>query len=142
MPNPTAWGATPAPAAGGYNPVAPPAERSPVSALPPSVPVPLHELPDGTLRVVGTRVPLDTVLHAHRSGDPPEAIHDSFPTVSLADVYACLAYYHRHRAEADAYLARRAVEAERMVRWIEATFPQDGFRERLLARQRAQPGGP
>ena len=112
-----------------------------MSALPPE-PVPLHTLPDGTLRVVGTRVPLDTILLCHLAGDSPEVIHDSFPTVSLADVYACLAYYHRHRTEADAYLARRAEQAAERIRWIEATFPQDGFRERLLARQRARLGEP
>lgn len=106
-----------------------------MSALPPSLSVPLHELPDGTLRVIGTRVPLDTVLLCHLAGDSPEAIHDSFPTVSLADVYACLAYYHRHRAEADAYLARREQQAEAMRAEIERRCPPDGFKAMLLARR-------
>ena len=106
-----------------------------MSALLPSLPLPLHELPDGTLRVVGTRVPLDTVLHCHLAGESAEAIHDSFPTVSLADVYACLAYYHRHEDEVDAYLARRAAEAEAEVMRaeIERRCPQDGFKAMLLA---------
>ncbi len=108
-----------------------------MSALPPSVPVPLVELPDGTLRVVGTRVPLDTIVQCHLAGDSPEAIHDSFPTVPLADVYACLAYYHRHKAEVDEYLARREDQAEAMRAEIERRCPQDGFKAKLLARRAA-----
>ena len=108
-----------------------------MSALPPSLPVPLHELPDGTLRVIGTRVPIDTILAFHLAGDTPEAIHEGFPTVSLADVYACLAYYYRHRQDVDSYLARRAVEADAMRAEIERRCPQDGFKAMLLARRAA-----
>lgn len=109
-----------------------------MSALPPSLPVPLVELPDGTLRVAGTRVPLDTVLLCHLAGDSPEAIHDSFPTVSLADVYACLAYYHRHRGEADAYLARRQAQAAELRRQIEAAFPPGDYWAKVRARRAAR----
>jgi uncharacterized protein (DUF433 family) len=109
-----------------------------MSALPPSLPVPLHELPDGTLRVVGTRVPLDTILLCHRAGDSPEATHDSFPTVPLADVYACLAYYHRHKVGVDGYLERRRVQAEELRRQIEAAFPPEGYKAKLLARRAAR----
>ena len=108
-----------------------------MSALPPSLPVPLHELPDGTLRIVGTRVPLDTVLHFHLAGESAEAIHDSFPTVSLADVYACVAYYLQNRQEIDAYLARREQQAETMRAEIERRCPPDGLKARLLARRAA-----
>ncbi len=109
-----------------------------MSALPPSLPVPLHELPDGTLRVVGTRVPLDTVLAFHLAGDTPEAIHDGFPTVSLADVYACLAYYHRNREEVDAYLARRAIQAVELRRQIEIAFPPHAYWAKVQARRAAR----
>ena len=35
-------------------------------------PVPLRADPDGTIRVVGTRLTLDTIVAAHRDGASPE----------------------------------------------------------------------
>ena len=38
---------------------------------------------------------------------PPEAIAQRYPTATLADIYAVVAYYLRHRQEFEAYLAER-----------------------------------
>lgn len=38
--------------------------------------------------VVGTRVPLDTLVAAFERGDWPEAIQESYPTIALGDIYA------------------------------------------------------
>lgn len=54
-------------------------------------PVPLVMDGAGRLMVVGTRVPIDSVVAAFKRGESPEAIHESFDTVALADVYAVLA---------------------------------------------------
>lgn len=97
-------------------------------------PVPLVRDEAGRLIVDGTRVPLDTLVAAFKLGRSPEAIHESFHTVALADVYAILAYYLRHKAEVEAYLAGQERDATQIRARIEAEHPQEGLRAKLLAR--------
>ena len=100
-----------------------------------TVPVPLRIEDSGTVRVGKTRVTLDTIVYAHKGGDSPEQIAEGFDTVPLADVYAVINYYLRHREEVEAYLERRKLEADEIrARW-EALHPQNGLRERLARRQ-------
>lgn len=97
-------------------------------------PVPLVRDEAGRLMVDGTRVPLDTLVAAFKAGRSPEAIHESFDTVPLADVYAIFAYYLHHRVEVEAYLAGQEREAEQVQAQMEAVYPQEGLRAKLLAR--------
>jgi uncharacterized protein (DUF433 family) len=98
-------------------------------------PVPLRNDEHGVLRVGKTRVPLDTVVYAFNQGASPEEIVMSYPTLALADVYAVVNYYLYNRAEVDAYLRQREAEATRIREENEKRFPQEGIRERLLARR-------
>jgi hypothetical protein len=50
---------------------------------------------------------LDSVVHAWRDGHSPEAIAEEFPTLSAEQIYGAIAFYLRHRAEVDRYLARQ-----------------------------------
>lgn len=52
----------------------------------------------------------------------------------LADVYAVFTYYLRHRAEVEAYLGEQERDASQIQEQIEAAYPPDGLRARLLAR--------
>jgi uncharacterized protein (DUF433 family) len=101
------------------------------------IPQPLRVDEHGTVRVGRTRIPLDTVVFAYQQGDRPEEIAENFDTLDLADIYATISYYLRHRQEVDAYLAEREREAEALRRELESRSPPDGLRERLLARRRA-----
>ena len=84
--------------------------------------------------VPGTRISLDVLVVAFERGKTPETIHDSYETVSLADVYAIFTYYLRHRAEVEAYLAEQEREGARIQERIEAEHPlSDGLRAELLA---------
>jgi uncharacterized protein (DUF433 family) len=65
---------------------------------------------DGAYRITGTRVSLDSVVYAFLNGVSPESIVDSFPALTLEQVYGAIAYYLAHQAEIDAYL--RQGEAE------------------------------
>lgn len=56
-------------------------------------PIPLTENEDGTIRVSGTRIPLDTVIYAYLNGDSAEEIVENFDTLNLSDVYAIISYY-------------------------------------------------
>jgi uncharacterized protein (DUF433 family) len=97
-------------------------------------PVPLARDEAGRLMVSGTRISLDILVADFKRGRTPEAIHDAYDTVSLADIYAVLAYYLRHRAEVEAYLAEQDREAAEIQARIEDEFPPDGLRAKLLAR--------
>lgn len=97
-------------------------------------PVPLTGDEAGGLRVGGTRVLLESLVAAFERGDSPEEIREQYPSVALGDVYAVLTYYVRHRDEVNAYLAERERRGEEIQTRIEAEFPPDGLRAKLLAR--------
>jgi uncharacterized protein (DUF433 family) len=92
----------------------------------------------GTIRVGGTRLTLDTVLGAFERGDTPDEIIQGFPDLSLADVYAIIAYYFRHRQEVDAYLEAREAEAAELRKKFEALHGKQPSREEFLARRARQ----
>jgi uncharacterized protein (DUF433 family) len=100
-------------------------------------PLPLKLDEHGVIRVAGTRVALDTILHHFLMGYSPEHICESFPTVPPGTVYAVLAHYLNHRPEFDEYLRQGDAQAQEIRRQIEAMPGQAQFRERLLARKAA-----
>jgi uncharacterized protein (DUF433 family) len=105
------------------------------------VAVPLFDDGQGGLRVTGTRVLLERVVHAFEDGATPEGIVESYDTLQLADVYAVLSWYLRNKPAVEDYLRRRAEEAEASRRTIEAKQPdRAALRARLMAR-RAQKEG-
>jgi len=98
-------------------------------------PVPLTVDDDrGVFRVSGTRVTLDTLIGAFKRGATPEEIAQDYSAVPLADVYAVIAYYLRHRSEVEDYLERRAREHAELRREIESRPEHQEMRDRLLAR--------
>jgi uncharacterized protein (DUF433 family) len=64
-----------------------------------------EQTPAGGWRVAGTRVSLDSIVHAYWDGQLPEAIAADFPTLTLEQVHGTIAFYLRHRTEIDQYLA-------------------------------------
>jgi hypothetical protein len=52
----------------------------------------------------GSRVSLVSIVRAYLRGQTPETIAKSFPMLTLAQVYAALAFYYAHRAEIDEVL--------------------------------------
>lgn len=98
-------------------------------------PPPLYVTDEGVVRVAGTRVSLDTVIGAFQNGCTAEQIAYKYPTLNLADVYAVIAYYLRHRQEVEAYLTQQHQETKDVRREVEERFPPAGVRERLLARR-------
>ncbi|MGH7963628.1 MAG: DUF433 domain-containing protein [Candidatus Binatia bacterium] len=59
---------------------------------------------NGGYRICNTRVSLDSVVYAFLHGQSPESIVDSFPILTLEQVYGAIAYYLANQAEVDAYL--------------------------------------
>lgn len=100
--------------------------------------IPIRRDAYGRLRVGTTRVLLDLVIYAYWRGQTPEAITESYPTLSLDDVYLAIGYYLRHRSEIDAYLRQQEAEADQFQREYEAAHPPTLTREVLLARLEAK----
>ncbi|HEX3529834.1 MAG TPA: DUF433 domain-containing protein [Thermoanaerobaculia bacterium] len=101
-------------------------------------PLPLRTDHGGTIRVGQTRVPLETVVHAFNEGASAEEIAYRYSTLELADIYAAITYYLRHRNAVDEYLQGQEVRAKEIRQKIETHQPdRQGLRERLLARRDA-----
>lgn len=105
-----------------------------MTQLPLTQTTPLEQDDTGTVRVVGTRVPLDTIAHAYREGATPEQIQDSFPSLRLRDIYATIAYMLEHEAEVAAYLSERRAQAEAVRAHAEGQR-DPGLGDRLRARR-------
>jgi uncharacterized protein (DUF433 family) len=67
---------------------------------------------DGVLWLATTRVSLDSVVYAFWNGQTAESIAQSFPTLSLEQVYGAIAFYLGHRDEVDGFLAKRRDDFE------------------------------
>jgi uncharacterized protein (DUF433 family) len=59
---------------------------------------------DGAYRVSGTRVSLDSIVFAFMSRQSAESIAQSFPVLTLEQVYGAITFYLAHREEIDRYL--------------------------------------
>jgi uncharacterized protein (DUF433 family) len=100
--------------------------------------VPFVSDPHGTVRIGGTRVTLATVISSFQEGATAEEIVFQYPTLELADVYAVISYYLKHRPEMEEYLLGQQQLAEQVRQQHEERFQQQGIRDRLLARQAQQ----
>jgi len=88
------------------------------------------------IRVGKTRVTLNTVIFEFENGATAEEIVSRYDTLSLADVYATIGYYLRHRTEIDEYLGELRRNEEKQ--YAEGKAQQDrlGIRARLESRRR------
>jgi uncharacterized protein (DUF433 family) len=67
---------------------------------------------DGGYWITGTRVSLDSIVYAFLRGAPPEGIAQSFPVLTLEEVYGAINYYRDHHADVDSYLRQSDQEFE------------------------------
>jgi uncharacterized protein (DUF433 family) len=98
---------------------------------------PLNQDADGTVRVTGSRVTLDTIVSAFKRGGTAEQIQDSFPSLSLSQVYGAIAWFMDHQDEAEAYLKERQTEADAIRQEIESQ-PNYAESRETLRQRRAQ----
>lgn len=63
--------------------------------------------PHGGWRIAGSRISLDSIVLAYREGRLPETMQADFPGLTLEQIHGTIAYYLRHRAEVDRYLAEQ-----------------------------------
>jgi uncharacterized protein (DUF433 family) len=72
------------------------------------------EIRGGRPRIAGTGVTVRRIVIWYQLGLTPEEITTEIPHLSLAQVYAALAYYHANREEIDADIAAEEAEARRL----------------------------
>jgi uncharacterized protein (DUF433 family) len=65
-------------------------------------------------RVAGTGVTVRRIVGWYKRGLTPEEITTEVPHLSLAQVYAALAYYHANREEIEADIAAEDAEAKQL----------------------------
>ena len=93
----------------------------------------------GAIRVGNTRVLFVLVVRAFQEGATPEEITRIYETLDLADTYAAIAYYLRHRKEVQRYLAEYEEQAKEIrLKIEERQGSQTGVRDRLLRRLTAK----
>jgi len=98
--------------------------------------VPLAKDAGGVYRVGGTRVTMDSVVHAFNRGATAEEIMQDYPALRLADIYQVIGYYLNHGAEFVDYFARREHEERELLAAHLDEWSPPGLRQRLLARQK------
>jgi uncharacterized protein (DUF433 family) len=69
---------------------------------------------DGAYRINGTRVSLDSVVYAFLNGLTPENIVDSFPALTLEQVFGAITFYLANQNEIDEYLRQGDIEFEKL----------------------------
>lgn len=97
--------------------------------------VPLTVWEDGSIRVVGSRVTLDSIVHEFKLGATAEQVLHSFPSVTLREVYGAIFYYLNNTEAVEEYLRQRERCAEETRLFIESRLDTRSLRERILARR-------
>lgn len=85
-----------------------------------TISTPLVITEQGTIRVKGSRVSLDSIIHHFKLGATAEQIVQSFPSLNLGDVYSSIAYYLAHRQQIEEYLQQQDTEADALQEQLES----------------------
>lgn len=93
---------------------------------------------DGAYRLTGTRVSLDSIVYAFLDGQTAESIAQSFPVLTLEQVYGAIAFYLGHRTEIDAYLKQGEADFETLRQAARAADPM--FYQKLADAKRQRQG--
>jgi uncharacterized protein (DUF433 family) len=98
-------------------------------------PLPLTRADDGTIRVTGSRVTFDSLIHQFKQGATAEQIHEDFPSLTLRDIYSAIAYYLHHTESVETYLREQDQAAAQTRQEMESQQDSSGLRERLRLRR-------
>ncbi|MEG3844991.1 DUF433 domain-containing protein [Microcoleus sp. herbarium14] len=81
------------------------------------------EYRNNTYWVKGTRIAIDSVVCAFQKGESPESIVQSFPLLTLEQVYGSIAFYLANRTEIDAYMEVEEAAFDAMPQPLQSTDP-------------------
>ena len=106
-----------------------------------TISMPLVVTEHGTIRIKGSRVSLDSIIHHFKLGATAEQIVQNFPSLSLGDVYSSIAYYLTRRQQIEEYLQQQETEADALQEQLESKPVYQAeiaeLRSRILGRRSA-----
>ena len=77
-----------------------------------------------------SRVSLDSIVYAFREGNSPERILDSFPVLTLEQIYGAITFYLANTETVDKYLEERRIDYDK--RRLASRVKDPDFYERLV----------
>jgi uncharacterized protein (DUF433 family) len=83
----------------------------------------------GVYRVADTRVSLDSIVFRYREGLSAESIAESFPALTLEQVYGAIAFYVANQKMLDEYVR----QGRELARELQSESRRRGFEDRRLA---------
>ena len=92
---------------------------------------------EGFYRVAGTRVSLDSIVYGFLSGQSAESIAQSFPVLTLEQVYGAITFYIANRETIDRYLEAQEQEYDAKRAAARAADPM--FYQKLADAKRQTP---
>jgi uncharacterized protein (DUF433 family) len=98
------------------------------------VSIPLETNEQGVIRVSGTRVSLDSILHAYYEGATAEEIVLRFPTCTIENIYTIISWALNNPGFVNRYLQEQTARLNQLEQEIRQEYPSPGLRDRLLAR--------
>lgn len=91
------------------------------------VSIPLDTNEQGVIRVTGTRVSLDSILHAYyNEGATAEEIVLRFPTCTIENIYTTISWALNHPDFVAEYLATQAARRDQLEQEIKQQYPSSG----------------
>ena len=82
----------------------------------------------GVARIAGSRIKvMHLVMEVQANGYTPEQLHEQFPHLRIAQIFAAMTYYHDHKEEVD----RQIVESTQLVERMRAEAGESPFHKRL-----------
>src|SRR5215213_7397219 len=106
-----------------------------------TISIPLVVTDQGTIRIRGSRVSLDSIVHHFKLGATAEQMVHSFPSLQLGDVYSSIAYYLTNRSEVETYLEQQNLGADDLQHQLESNADYQAdiaeLRSRMLGRWNA-----
>jgi uncharacterized protein (DUF433 family) len=66
----------------------------------------------GVYRITDTRVSLDSIVYAWWVGQSAETIAQSFPVLTLEQIYGAITFYLAHKEEIDRYVEQQRADYE------------------------------
>jgi uncharacterized protein (DUF433 family) len=93
---------------------------------------------EGIYWVTDSRVSLDSIVYAFLEGHTAESIQQSFPVLTLEQVYGAITYYLAHCESIDAYLQERKATFDALKEKLHRTYPHMSQRIAEIKHQRQE----
>ncbi len=90
---------------------------------------------NGAIRIKGSRVSFDAVVHQFKLGATAEQIQEDFPSLSLREVYGAIYFYLDNESEIEDYLRQQEKKEAETMQFIDKHFDSSALRERIRARR-------